>query len=169
LAGLLLKTLALGYIKIKLINWGKRVRKKRVNLNTLLNQIVDSYVNFTANASKADIMPVHKTVLVRLLEAYSEDPLKAMAESIVRNARVEGPLQLRGRYDFETLVDLHESWLRTAGHPYRHTHTHTKDMYSNRHTFMIQHNTGRKIFAPFSRMLEGIFRTCGLKMNYIYA
>jgi hypothetical protein len=108
---------------------------------------VDSYVNFTSNASKADIMPVHKTVLMRLLEAYSEDLLSAIAESIVRNARVEGLLQLRGRYDFETLVDLHESWLRIAGHPYRHTHT--KDMYSNRHTFMIQHNTGRK----FSHLL----------------
>ncbi|MGH9927405.1 MAG: hypothetical protein ACREAS_09870, partial [Nitrososphaera sp.] len=50
----------------------KEVNEKRISLNTLANQIVDFYVNYTANASKADLIPVSNQALVSLLEGYDE-------------------------------------------------------------------------------------------------
>ena len=32
-------------------------KEKRISLNTLANQIVDSYVNYNSNLSKADVIP----------------------------------------------------------------------------------------------------------------
>jgi hypothetical protein len=51
-------------------------------------------------------------------------------------------LQLRGKYDFEALVDIFASWLKETGFSYRHI----RDMNynNNRHTFITQHNMGRK-------------------------
>jgi hypothetical protein len=49
-------------------------------------------------------------------------------------------LQLRGKYDFETFVDIFDSWLRATGFPHRHD----KDSENNRHNFIIQHDMGRK-------------------------
>jgi hypothetical protein len=50
-------------------------------------------------------------------------------------------LQLRGRYDFETLIDILDSWLLTAGFPYRHNQDGDN---KNRHTFIVLLNMGRK-------------------------
>jgi hypothetical protein len=124
----------------------QEAREKRISLNTLVNQIVDSYVSFIVNALKAGAVPVDKLTLVTLLQGYNEDQLKAMAQHIVGKTGVESTLQLQGRYDFEALIDSQESWLRATGFPHRHD----KDSENNnRHTFIIQHDMGRKysVFA----------------------
>jgi hypothetical protein len=54
-------------------------KEKRISLNTLANQIVDSYVNYNSNLSKADVIPVSKAILVALVETCSEDQLRAIA------------------------------------------------------------------------------------------
>lgn len=115
--------------------------EKRINLNTLVSQIVDSYVNFVSNASKAGMIPVSKSVLIELLEGYNEEQIKAISERSQRKIMIERALQLRGKYDFETLVDIFVSWLRASGFSYRHD----KDLENKyRHTFLVQHNMGRK-------------------------
>ncbi len=74
----------------------KEANEKRISLNTLANQIVDFYVNYTANASKADLIPVSNQALVSLLEGYDEEEIKSKARQIVKNVGKDIPLQLRG-------------------------------------------------------------------------
>jgi hypothetical protein len=55
---------------------------KRISLNTLANQIVDSHVSYNSNLSSANIIPVSKPILVALVETCSEDELKAIADQV---------------------------------------------------------------------------------------
>jgi hypothetical protein len=120
----------------------QEANEKRISLNTLANQIFDSYGNWILNGSKAGIIPISKTLLVELLEGYNEEQLKGIAERFQKKITIDLALQLRGKYDFEALVDIFASWLKEAGFSYRHI----RDMNynNNRHTFITQHNMGRK-------------------------
>ena len=126
--------------KVQLDQLREEAKEKRMSLNTLANQIIDSYVNYNSNLSNADVIPISKAILVALVEACSEDQLKTIAEQVQRKATIDLALQLRGKYDFESLVDIFDSWLRATGFPHRHD----KDAENNRHNFIIQHDMGRK-------------------------
>jgi hypothetical protein len=125
----------------------QEAKEKRISLNTLASQIVDSYVNFTSRAPKAGAIPVSRLALGVLLEGYTEDQIKAMAERIVNKSGEDTTLMLQGRYDFEALLQSFESWLKAADFPY--IHTLTTNMHRSRHSFIIQHDMGRKysVFA----------------------
>ena len=125
----------------------QEAEEKRISLNTLASQIVDSYVNFTSRASIAGAIPVSRLALEVLLEGYTEDQIKAMAERIVKMSGEDTTLMLQGRYDFEALLQSFECWLKAADFPYRHTRT--TNMHRSRHSFIVQHDMGRKysVFA----------------------
>lgn len=76
-----------------------------------------------------------------LLDGYDDEQIKTKASDIVKQVGKDIALLLRGRYDFETLIDILDSWLLAAGFPYRHNQDGDN---KNRHTFIIQLNMGRK-------------------------
>lgn len=140
--------------KIQLDQLRQEAEQKRISLNTLVNQIIDSHVNFVSNASKAGMIPVSKSVIIELLEGYNEEQIKAIAERTQKKIRIDRALQLRGKYDFATLVDIFVSWLNASGFSYRHD----KDLENeSRHTFIVQHNMGRK-YSLF--LLESLIANC---------
>jgi hypothetical protein len=55
-----------------------------------------------------------------LLEGYDEEEIKSKVRDIVRKVVKDVALQLRGTYDFETLIDIFDSWLKATGFPHRH-------------------------------------------------
>ena len=125
----------------------QEAKEKRISVNTLANQIFDSYVNFESSASKADVIPVSKQALMSLLDGYDdEEEIKAKARQVSKKIGKDIVLQLRGKYDFEALLDMFDSWLKATGFPYR---KNTDAEEKNRHTFIIQRNMGRKysVFA----------------------
>lgn len=92
--------------KVHLDQLREESKEKRISLNNLVSPIIDSYVNFGASVSKAGMIPISKSVLIELLEGYSEDQIKAIAERTQEKIRIDRALQLRGRYNFEVLVDI---------------------------------------------------------------
>src|ERR671916_6804 len=131
--------------KVPLDQLRLEAKENQITLNTLVNQIVDSYVNFTSNASKAGMIPIHRLCLITLLEGYDEEQVKEIAKRFVKAICVETPLLLRGKYDFEAVLESHRSWLKAAGFQYRYS----KDAEKNRHTFIVEHDMGRK-FSLFA-------------------
>lgn len=127
--------------KVHLDQLREESKEKRISLNTLVSQIIDSYVNFGASVSKAGMIPISKSVFIELLEGYSEEQIKAIAKRTQEKIRIDRALQLRGRYNFEVLVDIFESWLKATGFSYRHNRDAEN---ASRHTFIVQHNMGRK-------------------------
>jgi type II secretory pathway component PulJ len=115
-------------------------QQKQISLNTLVNQVFDFYVNFASSAS-VDMMPAPKAALVDLVEGYSEDQLKAHAERVYNKVGLDIVYQLRGKYDFESVLDVWDYRLKASGIPYKHT---IDGQDNNRHTFIIQYSMGKK-------------------------
>jgi hypothetical protein len=90
-------------------------------------------VNFTSHASKATMIPISKALIIEPLGAYNEEQIKTIGQQFQKKIAIDVPLQLRGKYDFETLIDIFDSWLIAAGFPYRHN----KDVQTNRDTFIV--------------------------------
>ncbi len=131
--------------KVALDQLRQEAKENQITINTLVNQIIDSYINFTANAPKAGMIPIHRLCLIILLEGYSEQQVKEIAKRYVKAICVQTPLLLRGKYDFEAVLESHRSWLKAAGFQYRYS----KDAEKNRHTFIVEHDMGRN-FSLFA-------------------
>jgi hypothetical protein len=127
--------------------------QKQINLNTLANQVFDYYVKF-ANSAKAEMIPVTKATIMALVEGYSEDDLKSIAERVFKKVATEVALQLRGKADFEAGIDILEYYLKASGLPYKHT----RDEHNNkRHNFIIQYGMGRKWSLYVAEALKTAF------------
>ena len=71
----------------------REAEQNQINLNTLANQIFDSYVNF-ANSASNGMIPVSKAIMVELVEGYGEAALKSIIDVSV------GKLQKRLHFSY---------------------------------------------------------------------
>ncbi len=133
--------------------------QKKVSLNTLANQIFDFYVNFESSAP-ADFLPIPKVAVVDLVEGYNEDQLKAHVERVYQKIGLDIIYQLRGRYDFESVLDVWEYRLRASGIPYKHS---IDEQNKNRHTFIIQYSMGRKWSLVIAEAMKRYFEPVSAK------
>jgi hypothetical protein len=138
--------------------------QKQISLNTLVNQIFDFYVNFTSSAS-ADMMPAPRVALADLVDGYSEDQLKAHAERVYNKVGLDIIYQLRGKYDFESVLDVWDYRLKASGIPYKHIlDEHNK----NRHIFIIQYSMGKKWSLVVAETMKRYFEAVSSKkVEYI--
>jgi hypothetical protein len=134
-------------------------QQKQISLNTLTNQIFDFYVNFGSSAT-ADLMPAPKVALMDLVEGYNEDQLKAHAERVYQKIGLDIMYQLRGKYDFESVLDVWKYRLRASGIPYKHNiDEHNK----KRHTFVIQYGMGKKWSLVIAETMKKYFEPVSAK------
>lgn len=131
----------------------REAEQKQINLNTLANQIFDSYVKFGSSA-KNQMIPVTKGTIMALVEGYNEDELQSIAERVIKKFATEFALQLRGKANFEAGIDILEYYFKAAGVPYKHTiYEHNK----KRHTFIVQYGMGRKWSFYVAESLRAAF------------
>jgi hypothetical protein len=133
--------------------------QKQISLNTLANQVFDFYINFTSSAS-ADLMPAPKVALTDLVEGYNEDQLKAHAERVYSKVGLDIIYQLRGKYDFESVLDVWDYRLKASGIPYKHT---IDEQDKNKHTFIIQYRMGKKWSLVVAETMKRYFEPVSSK------
>ncbi len=134
-------------------------QQKQISLNTLANQVFDSYVNFI-NSAKTDMLALPKAAIVELLEGYSDEGIKAIVERVHEKSALDIAFQLRGRYDFKALLDILGYMLKASGFAYKHT---TDEHNKNRHTFIIQFGMGRKFSLFIAEYLKASFEPVSAK------
>ena len=137
----------------------REAEQKQINLNTLANQIFDFHVKF-GNSAKAEMIPTTKATIMALVEGYSEDDLKLIAERVFKKIATEVALQLRGKADFEAGIDILEYYLKASGVPYKHT---TDEHNKKRHDFIIQYGMGKKWSLYVAEALRAAFETVSSK------
>jgi len=133
--------------------------QKQISLNTLVNQVFDFYVNFTRSSS-ATMMPTPKVALTDLVDGYDEDQLKAHAERVYNKVGLDIIYELRGKYDFESVLDVWDYRLKASGIPYKHTiNENNKDI----HTFIIQYSMGKKWSLVVAETMKRYFEPVSSK------
>jgi hypothetical protein len=133
--------------------------QKQISLNTLANQIFDFYVNFASSAS-ADMMPSPRVALADLVEGYDEDQLKAHAERVFKKVGLDIIYQQRGKYDFESVLDVWDYRLKASGVPYKHK---IDGQNKHRHTFIIQYSMGKKWSLVIAETMKRYFELVSSK------
>lgn len=125
-------------------------QNKEVSLNTLASQILRKHIEWDNNAAKAGLIPFPKSLLRWLFDQLEEDKVRDAARYIAESQIRDIILLLRKQYEFETFIDVIVSWFRVSHFPYTHT---VKD---STHTFVIQHDMGKKYSIYFAQLLNSV-------------
>jgi hypothetical protein len=133
--------------------------KNEVSLNSLVTHIFKQHVDWHTNASKAGFISVRRGLLTKLMEKVDEKDLLEIAEFIAKNEARSFILLLRNEYNITSAIDVFETWIKIVGYPYRH------DFHFGRHSFVLNHNMGRKWSIFILTMYQLIFEDFGIKLE----
>jgi hypothetical protein len=129
----------------------KEAKEKQVSTNTLISQIFRQHLDWHTTASRAGFVSVRKGTIRKVLENISEQEVKAIAQHIATREAEDFVLLLRNEYTLSSAMDVIEKWIRISGYSYRDV---TK---AGVHSFVIQHDLGRKWSVYLSEIYRLIF------------
>ena len=143
--------------KEKLEQLRKAADTKNISPNTLVNQIIKSYLDWHSMAADAKLYYLPKSFLVRLLNELTNDELNELALDVAKNDLVDISLFLRGGFNLASISEIAETWLRIA------QMSHRIEVAGDIHKIIIEHDMGRKysyLIKEISRyLLEVAFET----------
>lgn len=122
--------------------------QKQINLNTLLNQIARSHVEWHANAARAGFIPIRKGLVKRLFDPLTKEQIDALAEDVSRGLTDETMMIMTKERTEESIFELFERWIRVSGFNYHH------EISEDGRIFVIQHNMGENWSRYVSRIIE---------------
>jgi hypothetical protein len=143
--------------KEKLEQLRKVSQTKNVTPNTLINQIINAYLDWHSRAAHAKLYYLPKSFLVRLLNELTEQELNELARDVAKNDLVDISLFLRGGFNLASISEIAETWLKIAQMPYR------IELNGDQCKIIIEHDMGVKyshLIKEISRyLLEVAFET----------
>ena len=145
--------------------------QKDVSINTLVSQIIKQHIDWHSNAAKAGFISVRRELIVKLMEKVSEQDISSIVEYIAKTSNKDFIMMLRNQYNIESALDLIETWIRISGYPYRHEvdniNTNNNNSYTTTvHSYIIQHDMGRKWSLYLSELYRCSFEEFGLGKVY---
>jgi len=130
---------------------------KRISLNTLATQVFRTHTEYGSFAAKAGMVSFHKSLLIRMMDRLSEDEIMKLSEYIAKNEMKDTVLLMKKRYTAKAFIDFIESWARVSGFEYRH------DVTDNNHSFVIQHDMGKRWSIYIASVFKHVFTDIGAK------
>lgn len=91
------------------------------------------------------------------MDRLSDDEITKLSEYISKNEMKDTVLLMKKRYDAAAFVDFIESWARVSGFEYRH------DINDKTHSFMIQHDMGKRWSVYLENLFKHVFLDVGAK------
>jgi hypothetical protein len=137
----------------------KEANQKRISLNTLASQIFKTHTEFSGAATKAGMIPFPKNLLIRLMNRLSEDEVEQLSQEIAKNEMKDMLLSIVHQYSTDAFIDLIESWIRVCGFPFTH------DYSGNTHSFIIQHEMGKRWSIYLTELFKFVFNDLGTKWS----
>jgi hypothetical protein len=122
--------------------------EKRIHVGTLLNQIVESHIEWHANAARAGFIPIRRGLIKRLFDPLTKEQIDALAADISRGLTDETMMIMTSKRTEEAVFQLLERWIRVSGFNYHH------EISEDSRIFVIQHNMGQNWSNYLSRLYE---------------
>jgi hypothetical protein len=117
-----------------------------ISRNTLVNQIIDSYLNWHSTAASAKLYYLPKSFLIKLLNELDEEELIDLARETAKNDLVDISLFLKGGFNITSISNITETWLKIAQMPYRF------EIDGDSCKIIIEHDMGLK----YSRLIKEV-------------
>ena len=111
---------------------------KQVSLNTLVNQVIKEHIDWHGTASQAKMYYLPRSLLMRLINEYTEEEIHELARQTAKNDLVDISLFLKGGFTVASLAEITETWLKISRMPYRY------ETDGDSSQIVIQHDMGLK-------------------------
>jgi hypothetical protein len=130
--------------------------EKGSSVNSVAQAIFSTHYGWTANASKAGMMPIHKDILAMLIDKTKEDDIASIANLFAEVRVKDTALILRNDYSLYSFLDVLETWMKLSGVAF------IKQMNSKDYSYTLSHTLGEKWSMFLSLILRKVFSKMGL-------
>jgi hypothetical protein len=130
--------------------------QKGVSMNSVAQNIISEYYDWSAYAPKAGMIPIHKTVLGMMVDKLPEKDIIEIADLFGKVKAKNMILILRNDYNARAFLDVFESWLKSSSVSFTKNINHDTEVYT------VTHELGTKWSTYLSHMLQGVFNDMGL-------
>jgi hypothetical protein len=133
----------------------REAEHKQVHLNTLVNQIVKSHIEWHTYAPQAGYIPVGKPLIRALVDSLTGEQIEEIGDRYAQT--LSGPtLMITGKkLSAESILELVDRWVRASGFEYQHEEGKNNNNNHNhfRSVYVIQHNMGKNWSCLMARTL----------------
>lgn len=125
---------------------------KKISLNTLVNQILNSYAEWERFEERVGMISLAKPVVVKLFSKMNEEETIDLANSVGKDATRDIAIFMGNEIDFELFLRWFEIRMKKSSVELTHT------VRGNLHRYVIKHDLGRNWSLYHKMVLESIFR-----------
>jgi hypothetical protein len=131
--------------------------QKMESVNTLVNQIIQSYIQWYKPAKKAGLGYFSKALLAKSLNHLTDEQIIQMTKEFCNSELKDINHMLRSEYTFSAFMDGLCSWLEISGYRFRF------DSFNDVDTYVIQFDMGRKWSLYFKTQMQIVFEQFNIK------
>ena len=147
-------------IKAETLNDLKLISKKeKVSLNTLVNQVFDSHVNWEVHAAEAGWVVMLKSGLKELIKQADKETISKIAKETAETNAKEICFFMRGNYGIFEWISILKDRARMSGFNLRE---YVED---DKIKLVQHHDMGENWSLFFLKFYETIFDELGVKVN----
>jgi hypothetical protein len=139
-------------------NLRREAKQKDISTNTLVNKLVKDHINWHSNAAKAGFISVRRPFISKVIKYLPELEVISLAEHVAKTTNKDSILLMKNEYTIKSVLDFLESWIKISDYPYRHEETNNDQ---NKHSFVIQHDTGMKVSIYLASLYQFLFDELG--------
>ncbi|MEO9363471.1 MAG: hypothetical protein ABI348_06175, partial [Nitrososphaera sp.] len=97
----------------------REAEHKQISLNTLLNQIVKSHIEWHAIAPQAGYVPLRKPLIREMVDSLTREQIDEIGDKYVRDVS-DPTLMITGKkFSSESFLELVDKWMRATGFEYQ--------------------------------------------------
>jgi len=133
----------------------EEAESKQISLNSLLNQITISHLNWFELGSQMGRLSMSRRTFRALLEDLDDEIIIKIGNTVAKEEYESTIRFFLGKYDMESIIQFMEKWLKATNIQFRHITDGGKDKY------IIQHDLGKKWSLLFITRLEALFSEFG--------
>jgi hypothetical protein len=135
----------------------QEAEQKMESVNTLVNQIIKSYLQWHKPARKDGLGYVSKILMAKSINHLTEEQVIKMTE-FCSNELKDITFMLRSENILSSFMDALFSWLDASGYNYR-----IDRVYDNVDTYIIQFDLGRNWSLYFKTQMQLVFEYYNIK------
>lgn len=130
--------------------------EKGSSVNNVAQTIFSTHYGWTANASRAGMMPIHRDILAMFLDSAKETDVGSIANLFAEVKMKDMSLILRNDYSLHSFLDLLEAWMKMSGIAF------AKQMNGKDYSYTLSHQLGGKWSMFLSLILRKVFDKMGI-------
>ncbi|MDQ3839248.1 MAG: hypothetical protein M3297_08270 [Thermoproteota archaeon] len=140
-------------------NLRKRAKHDKVTLNTLVNQLIADYFEWSMTAKDAGWMVMPKVIISKAFEMLSQEEILRVADAAFHETK-DVIIFMKGNDNLQSFLSILRSGVERSGFGLRELEKDGKT------TFIIQHDMGRNYSFLFKSVLELIMHHYELQVEF---